>query len=117
MRDKIIGYVLLFVGIVIMLFSTASVYLVFTKQTKPINLFNFEGISINPNDFNTIEFAPEFEKIAKKKEAKPIQIIKKEMLNELLNIFAYIAFMSFLLNLGSKIGTLGVKVISPPVVK
>lgn len=105
MPDKLIGYILLVTGIMIMFFSGVSVYQVFTKQTKPVQLFSFSGVSLDLNQMLAGSLpAGQISQLPKSPQA---QIIAPEMLNDTSNLFAHLMLMGFLVSLGYKIATLG----------
>lgn len=119
MNDKVVGYILLFTGIIIILFSAYSVISVFTKQSQPIDLFSFSGISIDSSNIFGTNLSNEVAQLLKRNnpQSNPIEIIKPEMLNDSLNIFSHLMLMGFLGGVGQKIAVLGVMLIRPIEVK
>lgn len=118
MAEKITGYLLLLIGITIIVLSGYSVYSVFTKQSQPVKLFNFNGISINVGQIvmgnlpaDVAQFAP------KNQSPQTTEIISPQMLNDSSNIFAHYILMGFIASLGFKLASLGVMLIRPIVVK
>ncbi len=121
MSEKILGYILLVLGLMIMVGSAFSVYQVFTKKTKPVQLFNFSGINIDsavlqPDLPNNIP--AEFQQLANRPDLnKPLEIVPPELLNDSSNIFAHLIFMGFLLSAGGKIAQIGTYLLRPIQVK
>ncbi len=121
MTEKVTGYTLVLIGIVIILFSGFSVYQVFTAKEKPVQLFHFPGISINManlmgnGDGLSAEQAAAFEK--QKAQVKPQEIISSELLNDSSNIGAHMLLMGFIASIGYKIASLGIQFVRPIVVK
>lgn len=119
MNEKIVGYVLLIIGVLIIIFSAVSVFSVFTKKSEPINLFNLKGIVIDSNaltpqlDLSTV---PDLN-IPQKQVSKAIEIIPADTLNSSANIFAHLALMGFLLSVGGQIAAIGTNLLRPIVVK
>ncbi len=108
MSEKIIGYSLLAVGIFLMIGPTASVLLVFTHVTTPIQLFAFSGISLDLGQLVAANLptgltVPTVE----------TEIIPAAMLNESANLFAHVFLMGFILNLGYKLASLGIALLRP----
>lgn len=104
MNEKKLGYVLIVLGIVIMLFCAGSVYQVFTKQSQPVTLFQFPGISIDmskllasslPQGLNTD--LPEMKQ----------EIFPAEMVNRPMNLIFHTIMMGFIASIGMKIAQIG----------
>lgn len=108
MSEKVVGYSLLAIGIVIILFSALSVYMVFTKRVMPIDLFSFPGISVEVPRENTD---------ATTQSTQKTELISPAMLNESSNLFAHLMLMGFMASIGSKIAAIGVSMVRPIVVK
>ena len=118
MSEKIIGYILLILGLIIIFFSGFSVYQVFTKQAKPAQLFNFKGIGLDTSSIISNSLPPEFAQMVPKNSGGATQeIIPPALLNESSNIFAHLMLMGFLMSLGAKIASLGIQLVRPIVVK
>ncbi len=109
MTSKRIGYILLFLGILIIGYSAFDVYQVFTKQKQPIQLFSLEGIFIDPSTFAPqIEVPAGMESIVRQPaRGGQIEILPADLLNLTSNLFAHILLMGFIGSVGSKIATLG----------
>lgn len=121
MTEKITGYVLVAVGLIIILFSGFSVYQVFTAKEKPVNLFHFEGISLNLSSLLgsgeglTAEQQAALER--QKAQIKPQEIVSSALLNDSSNIAAHMFLMGFIASIGYKIASLGIQFLRPIVVK
>jgi hypothetical protein len=129
MQEKVVGYGLLIISIGIILTSAVSVYMVFTKQSQPVKLFAFPGISIDLEQITTKSMQdqissflsqnqgtipPELLQQFKKIESSPPQkqeIIPAAMINEPMNYMAHIFLMGFMATIGMKIGQLGTMLI------
>ncbi len=114
MTEKVLGYTLLALGIMIIIFSCISVWSVFTKRSKPVALFNLKGISIDTSQMMPPEYV-----IAAKQAGRVLkqEIISGEMLNETSNIFAHLLFMGFIASIGAKLATIGTQLIRPIQIK
>ena len=104
MTEKLIGYILLITGLLIIIFSGFSVYQVFTKKTTPTDVFDFSGIILDTSDMAGIALPN-------------AEILPAEVLNGSLNYFAYLFFMGFIASIGYKISSLGVNLIRPIIIK
>lgn len=122
MTEKIIGYILLVIGVMTIMYSAMSVYSVFTNQAKPIQLFSFHGISLDPSAFMPqvstqnlpVELAQALKQPASTAKA---ELIPAEFLNQPLNLYAHLFLMGFVATIGFKLASLGVMLIRPIVVK
>lgn len=100
MTEKILGYALLGVGIFLIIIAAVSVFMVFTKQAVPVQLFQLQGISLN--------LGPQL---------PSTEIIPAAMVNDSSNLFAHIVLMGFIAGVGQKLASLGVQLVRPIVVK
>lgn len=117
MSEKIIGYVLLAMGVGIILFSAGSVYGVFTKKIQPVQLFGFGGIGVDMGQIINNALPKELAPLTGSQPTQKTEIIPAEMLNSLLNIMAEIILMGFVGGAGYKLASLGVMLLRPVEVK
>jgi hypothetical protein len=121
MTDKVTGYLLVVIGLIIILFSGFSVYQVFTAKEKPVDLFHFDGISLNLSSLLgsgeglSSEQQAALEK--QKSQIKPQEIVSAQLLNESSNLAAHIFLMGFIASIGYKVASLGVQFVRPIIVK
>lgn len=108
MSEKVVGYVLLAVGILIIAITAINIISVFTGNVEPVQLFNFEGIGIN-----TKELVGDAMPVANQE----LDLISPDMLNDTSNLFAHIFLMGFISTVGFKIASLGTMLVRPIVVK
>lgn len=109
MPDKVIGYILLISGILIILLAGFSVYQAFTGNTKPFNLFNFSNIPLTTTQ--TVETSDEGAKVSQNVN------IPADILNDPINLIAHIFLMGFVATVGFRIASLGTMMARPIVVK
>lgn len=100
MSEKITGYVLLFLGLLVIGYSAFNIYQVFTKQSQPIQLISGEGIKVEIPGSKT-----------------PSELIPADQLNEISNLTAHYLLMSFLVSIGFKVSSLGTQLLRPIEVK
>ncbi|MBI3887492.1 hypothetical protein HY310_00295 [Candidatus Microgenomates bacterium] len=119
MTEKIVGYSLLAVGVLLIIFSAVNVFNVFTGNSKPIQLFKLSGISVDFTQQMSASLPAEFTKSLNIKQAvsKPTEIVPAELLNDTSNLFAHIMLMGFIAATGQKLASLGVQLVRPIVVK
>lgn len=115
MTEKVIGYILLISGVVIIIASAISGYLVFTKQAAPAPLFNLPGISLDISKALSGSLPLGF--LSSGKTAPPQQIISADTVNQPMNLFAHLMLVGFIATIGSKLATIGVQLIRPIVVE
>lgn len=118
MSEKIVGYLLLAIGLLIIAYSGFSVYSVFTKKNKPIDLFALTGISLDIGSLTGGDSAsqqtgmPSREGVPAKTE-----LVSPEIINTPLNLVAHLMLMGFVATVGYKIASLGVMLLRPIKVK
>lgn len=113
MSEKLIGYLLLGIGVFVILFSGISVFAVFTKSIKPVQLFSFEGVSIDTANIigNALPLPRQTAAPAK------TELLPSNVLNDTSNVFAHVILMGFVASLGGRIASLGVQLLRPIEVK
>jgi hypothetical protein len=92
-NEKIIGYTLLILGIILLLFSIVEMITVYYGYTPPPKLFNLQDISL-PGD-----------------NGSNISLIQGAQASQLPNLFFWFLLMGFVLLAGGKIASLGVSMI------
>ncbi|MBU0572283.1 hypothetical protein KKH23_01270 [Patescibacteria group bacterium] len=108
MSEKTVGYILLFVGVIIILFSGFSVYGVFSKNIKPVQFFSIGSTPIEiPIAGQTANKGVDGGGIG----------IPTEVIQDPLNAFAHLTLMIFIGGVGFKIASLGTMLIRPVIVK
>jgi hypothetical protein len=114
MSEKILGYILIAVGVCVIIASAANVYSVFSGKARPIAPFNLGGISL---DFGAM--APPEQKATLDASGASLktELIKPEVLNQPLNYAAHLLLMGFLASAGFKLASLGTMLVRPIKVK
>ncbi len=119
MSEKIIGYALLCIGIIIIGFAAFSAYEVFTKKAEPVQLFTMQGISIDASKLMPVpaNLPPEAQQLLKQQPSQKIEIASADLINQPLNLYAHLFLMGFIATIGFKIASLGTMLVRPIVVK
>lgn len=117
MSEKVIGYILLASGVMVIIFSVISVWSVFTKQSRPVQLFTLKGVSLDVSQMMSSSLPPEFANFMQGNQPVTQEIVSAEMLNETSNLFAHLLFMGFLASAGAKLATIGTQLVRPINVK
>jgi hypothetical protein len=107
MTEKIVGYIFIAVGVLLILFAGYSVYSVFSGKTSPVELFKFNSISIDVG-----KNIPEL-----KGQNLQEELITADMINKPLNITTHLLLMGFIASIGYKIAHLGTMLVRPIIVK
>lgn len=117
MTEKIIGYILLAVGILVIVSPTVAAYQVFTKQATPVEVFHFSGISMDISKALSQGMPEELIKSGYTLPPMQQEIISADMINKPINFFTYLFFMGFVASAGVKIAGLGIQLIRPIIIK
>jgi hypothetical protein len=91
--EKIIGYALLLLGVILLLFSIVEMVTVYYGYAPPPKLFNLQDISL-PGD-----------------NGSNISLIQGTQASQLPNLFFWFLLMGFVLLAGGKIASLGISMI------
>lgn len=139
MSEKIIGYILIFTGLGLIIGAGVNIYQIVTRQTRPVQIFSFSGISINTDQLLVQEESIRLENVTSEQqeiinellkeknmnasqegqnnEGAMVEILPGDVLTETSNLFAHIFLMGFLASIGSRISSIGVLMVRPIVVK
>ncbi|MBI4100065.1 hypothetical protein HY440_03590 [Candidatus Microgenomates bacterium] len=107
MTERVTGYILLIIGLIIIVFAAINVFAVFTGQAQPVQLFHFQSVSL---DLGSSLGLP-------KSTSPATELLSARDLNQMSNIGAQLLLMGFLAGVGQKIAALGVDLLRPIVVK
>ena len=119
MNEKRTGYIMLGIGILIMIFASIQIVLVFTGKAVPMPLFeasqensgfDLDGLlkqiqQTSPYQVPTAGTAPQT--------TPTVSLMDTNSINKALNLMVYYFIMQILLGLGYKLASLGVQLIRP----
>jgi len=110
-NEKIVGYVLLVIGIITIVLTVISVYAVFTKRTSPVSFI--------PKSTGPVDVALSLPDETGGTTKVPLEFAENPLssLNDQLNAITHLILMSFIASAGYKLASLGTKLIRPIVVK
>lgn len=111
MTEKIVGYVLIVFGILVILYSVFDIYSVLTGKKASIDPFKLEGISLDLSSF--VGGAEEQQAIKNSGKSLKSEIISPDVLNKPLNYVFHLLLAGFILNVGYKVASLGVLLVRP----
>jgi hypothetical protein len=112
MGDKVIGYILVSIGIIVILGATYGLYRVFNGQSEPLEVFKLKGISVE-----TASLVPQPRVPAPSSPSPKIELFPAAMLNTILNTVGHVIFMGFIASVGFRIASIGTMLARPIVVK
>jgi hypothetical protein len=122
--EKIIGYLLLIAGVIVIIGGTFCLYQVFSGQKKTPEIFSFEAPSVSLPSQQSLEFEipegmdfpggfslaePMIQESAG--EDQKLKILPDEAINAITNMMVYFLLMGFIASSGAKIAHLGVRMI------
>ncbi|MDA1316700.1 MAG: hypothetical protein O3B87_01595 [bacterium] len=115
--ERIVGYILLGLGILVMIYAAIQIIMVFTNKAEPLEFFTSKPIvqeATNSEELSDLIQENPFAALSSSGASLPTpQLIDPQMLNGVLNMSVYFLIMHFLLGLGFKIANLGVQLVRP----
>lgn len=106
MVERVLGYVLLLVGLIIIFFSAYSVYSVFALKAKPVQPFNFPSIKV---DFSQMVD----QQLPVDKGKLQTELVPAQVLNDTSNLIAHVVLFSFLATIGYRVSLIGAQIVRP----
>jgi len=117
MTEKVVGYLLVFVGVLVMVAAMFNIYSIFVLKERPINLISMPAISLDMSNMVGAEVSPEQLESLKSQGKLTTELMSGEALNQPLNLAAHLFLVGFFLNSGFKLASLGVQFVRPIKVK
>lgn len=99
MTEKVLGYIFLGVGISLILFALARMFLVFTGKLPPVSLFDSPAITLPLPTGGTQE------------------LVSADYMNLTSNLFVELLLMGFIASVGQKFASTGTSLLRPITVK
>ena len=116
--EKLIGYIMLLVGLIFIFAATFMVYGVLTGKSKPPKVFNAQSPTFRLPSPNQMLELPQGASLPaglklnqSESSSQDIKLIPDEVFNGSLNIGLYYLAMMFLASSGAKIAGLGIKLL------
>ncbi len=116
MTEKIIGYLLLSAGLLVMVFSSVNLLLVFAGKAEPVQLFHFNSVSLDLGQMLSAQL-PAAARSGIQTTTAPAELIPADMINQISNVTIHLFLMGFLVSVGQKIASLGVELLRPVTIK
>lgn len=106
--NRIIGYFLLLLGLVMIFYPVYNVYQVFKGHALPYHLFTFKPIAMDLSKF--VEGTPQNTNMTQ-------ELVASDLLNKPLDLAAHIILMGFIVTAGYRVASLGVLLVRTVKVK
>ncbi len=94
MSEKVLGYILIAVGVMVIIFSLFAGWMVFSGKSSPPQIFNSAGISLS------------LPPIGQKTE-----LLSADLVNRPLNMTLYLLFLGFVASGGAKVASIGAQLV------
>ena len=117
MSEKIVGYLLISFGVMAIIYAVLNIFSVFSGKTKPVQIFNFSGISFDASQLLPQDLPSEASQLVRPESTQKAEIIPANIINDSSNIFAHLLLMGFLASAGSKVALIGAMLVRPINVK
>ncbi|RJR28966.1 hypothetical protein C4564_04025 [Candidatus Microgenomates bacterium] len=110
MSERVVGYILLTAGVVVIAFSAFNIYGVFTRAVPPVSLFNFPAISV-PSSALLGGLSVEGTNLPIQVKSTDIELLSSDMINQTSNVLAHLVLMGFIASIGSRLSMIGVSLV------
>lgn len=109
MSEKTTGYMFLWSGIGIMIFSLVFIIFVFTGVIEPIGLFSIKAPTLESSSIVPTSPSP----FGSDTQDQEIELIPTDQFNKLINVSVTFFLMGFIMTFGAKIAHIGVLFLRP----
>ena len=103
--EKILGYILVVIGLGIIAYAALDVINVFSGNSQPANLFTFDPIALDLGKLTDQPLPPG----TNLKQT----LVESDLLNKPINLAAHLLLMGFVATIGFKIAQIGVMLVRP----
>lgn len=115
-KEKILGYSLLALGLLVIAVATILALRVLTGGSQPPKVFEFEAPTINLPQLGAgipegIDLPEGFGASGQQSAPSSVKLLPDDVFNKLLNMSAFYLAMMFLASSGAKVAGLGIKLI------
>lgn len=118
MTEKIVGYTLLAIGLIVLGFSGLNMIDLVTGKVRPIEFFHFEAVNVDlegivRGSLPIESLPPEVVALVAGKPTQPTELLSADLLNQPANFIVHLSIMGILAGVGQKIASLGVMMLRP----
>lgn len=117
MTEKIVGYTLLAVGIIVLGFAGLNMIDLLTGRVRPIEFFQFQPVNVDLEGMLRGSLPPEIAAVVAGKPTQPTELLSADLLNQPANFVVHLSIMGILAGIGQKVASLGIMLVRPIHVK
>ncbi len=117
MTEKIIGYLLLAAGVLVILISGLNAYSILTRKSQPAQFLSLPALSLDFNQIIAGALPPEARAQMSKSPGNPTELFPAQATNFIINLTLHLLLLGFLVTIGYKLAALGVLLLRPVNVK
>lgn len=113
MTEKIVGYTLLAVGIIVLGFAGLNMIDLVTGKVRPIEFFQFQPVNVDLEGMLRGSLPPEIATVVAGKPTQPTELLSADLLNQPANFVVHLSIMGILAGIGQKVASLGIMLVRP----
>ena len=110
MSEKVTGYSLIALGILMMLLSLFFAWRVFSGKVVAPQIFKFQGVGVDLGQALSGSLPPEAQLFTRGGGAKT-ELLSGDVISAPLNLTSYLLFMGFVATIGGKIASVGAQLV------
>lgn len=118
MTEKIVGYTLLAVGLIILGFAVLNMIDLLTGRIRPVEFFHFTPVVVDlegmlRGSLPLESLPPEAAALIAEKPTIPTELLSADLLNQPANFVVHLSIMGILAGIGQKVAGLGIMLLRP----
>ena len=113
MTEKIVGYTLLAIGLIVLGFSGLNMIDLVVGRVRPIEFFHFQPVKVDLEGMLRGSLPPEVAGLVAGKPTQPTELLSADLLNQPTNFVVHLSIMGILAGIGQKVASLGVMMLRP----
>lgn len=113
MTEKVIGYLLLTAGLIIIALSALNTFSILTKSAQPVKFLNLPSVSLDINQLLAGSLPAELRGQLPKNQGSPTELFPSSALNFTLNLTLHLLLLGFFVTIGYKTSQLGIQLLRP----
>lgn len=113
MTEKIVGYTLLAIGLIVLGFAGLNMIDLVTGRVRPIEFFQFQPVNVDLEGMLRGSLPPEVAALVAGKPTTPTELLSADLLNQPANFVVHLSIMGILAGIGQKVASLGIMLVRP----
>lgn len=118
MTEKIVGYTLLSIGLIVLGFAGLNMIDLVTGRVRPIEFFQFQPVKVDlegmvRGSLPLESLPPEAKALVSGKPTTPTELLSADLLNQPANFVVHLSIMGILAGIGQKVASLGAMLVRP----